>query len=70
MIHGRCKTRLAGESRTCSSRCWAFLIVALLAGVVFGVITVGRIEAFGVILGPLVALVSGTVGFHFARKCN
>ena len=22
MIHGRCKTRLAGESRTCSSRCW------------------------------------------------
>ena len=22
MIHGRWKTRLAGESRTCSSRCW------------------------------------------------
>ena len=56
------------ESRTCSSRCWQLMIVALLAGVVFGVIPVSEIEEFDVILGPLVVLVSAATGFYFASK--
>ena len=46
----------------------ALVIVALLAGVVFGVIPVSEIEEFDVILGPLVALVSAATGFYFASK--
>ena len=46
----------------------ALMIVALLAGVVFGVIPVSEIEEFDVILGPLVALVSAATGFYFASK--
>ena len=68
MIHGRWKTGLAGESHICSSRLLAFMIVALLAGVVFGVIPVSAIEEFDVILGPLVVLVSVATGFYFATK--
>ena len=44
------------------------MIDALLAGVVFGVIPVDEIEEFGVILGPLVALVSAATGFYYATK--
>ena len=46
----------------------ALMIVALLAGVVFGVIPVSEIEEFDVILGPLVVLVSAATGFYFASK--
>ena len=46
----------------------ALMIVALLAGVVFGVIPVNEIEEFDVILGPLVVLVSAATGFYFASK--
>ena len=46
----------------------ALMIVALLTGVVFGVIPVSEIEEFDVILGPLVALVSAATGFYFASK--
>ena len=44
------------------------MIVALLTGVVFGVIPVSEIEEFDVILGPLVVLVSAATGFYFASK--
>ena len=46
----------------------ALMIVALLAGVVFGIIPVSEIEEFDVILGPLVALVSAATGFYYASK--
>ena len=46
----------------------ALMIVALLAGVVVGVIPVSEMKEFGVILGPLVALVSAATGFYFASK--
>ena len=46
----------------------ALMIVALLAGVVFGVIPVSEIEEFDVILGPLVVLVSAATGFYFASR--
>ena len=46
----------------------ALMIVALLAGVVFGAIPVGEVEDFGVILGPLVALVSAATGFYYATR--
>ena len=46
----------------------ALVIVALLAGVVFGVIPVSETKEFDVILGPLVALVSAATGFYFASK--
>ena len=46
----------------------ALVIVALLAGVVFGVIPVSEIEEFDVILGPLVVLVSAATGFYFASR--
>ena len=45
-------------------------MIALLAMVVFGVITVGEVKEFDVFLGPLVALVSGAIGFYFTRKRN
>ena len=45
-----------------------FMIVALLAAAVFGAIPVDEIKEFGVILGPLVALVSAATGFYFATK--
>ena len=46
----------------------ALMIVALLAGVVFGVIPVGEIEEFGVILSPLVVLVSAGTAFYYGTK--
>ena len=36
--------------------------------VVFGIITVDEIKEFGVILGPLVALVSAATGFYYGTK--
>ena len=48
----------------------AFLVIALLAMVGFGVISVGEVKEFDVFLGLLVALVSGAIGFYFARKRN
>ena len=56
----------------------AYLLIALLAlqvtglltMVLFGVITVGDVKEFGVIVGPLVALVSAATGFYFATKRN
>ena len=44
------------------------MIVVLLAGVVFGVIPVDEIKEFGVILGPLVVLVSAATGFYYGTK--
>ena len=46
----------------------ALMIVVLLAGVVFGVIPVDEIKEFGVILGPLVVLVSAATGFYYGTK--
>ena len=46
----------------------AFLVIALLAMVVFDIITVDEIKDFGVILGPLVALVSAATGFYYGTK--
>ena len=46
----------------------ALMIVALLAGVVVGVIPVSEIEAFAVILGPVVALVSAATGFYYGTR--
>ena len=46
----------------------ALVIVALLAGVVFGVIPVSETKEFDVILGPLVVLVSAATGFYFVSK--
>lgn len=46
----------------------ALLIIALLAMVVFDIITVDEIKEFGVILGPLVALVSAATGFYYGTK--
>ena len=68
MIPGRWKTRLVGESRTCSLPLLALLVIALLAMVVFDIITVDEIKEFGVILGPLVALVSEATGFYYGTK--
>ena len=48
----------------------ALLVIALLAMVVFRVITVGKAREFGVFLGPVVALVSGATGFYFAKRRN
>ena len=49
-----------------------FLVIALLAMVVFGAITVGKLEEFDVFLGPLVALVSvsGAIGYYYVKKRN
>ena len=46
----------------------ALLGIALLARVVFDIITVDEIKEFGVILGPLVALVSAATGFYYGTK--
>lgn len=46
----------------------SLLVMALLAMVVFDVITVAEIKEFGVILGPLVALVSAATGFYYGTK--
>ena len=46
----------------------AFMIAVLLAMVVFDVIPVGEIKEFGVILGPLVALVSAATAFYYATR--
>ena len=43
----------------------ALLVIALPAMVVFGVIAVGDVKEFGVIHGPLVALVSAATGFYY-----
>ena len=48
----------------------ALLVIALLAMVVFDVIKVSEIKEFGVILGPLVALVSAATGFYYGTKGN
>lgn len=36
--------------------------------VVFGIIAVDEIKEFGVILGPLVALVSAATGFYYGNR--
>ncbi len=46
----------------------ALVVIALLAMVVFDVISVEDIKEFGVILGPLVALVSAATGFYYGTK--
>ena len=51
MIEDRWKTRRAAASHTS--------LIALLAMVVFGVITVGEVKEFDLFLAPLVALVTG-----------
>ena len=48
----------------------AFLVIFLLAMVVFGVITVGEIKEFDLFLAPLVALVTGATAYYFTRKRN
>ena len=56
----------------------AYLLIALLAlhvnalttMVLFDVIAIDDVKEFGVILGPLVALVSAATGFYFASKGN
>ena len=54
------------EDRT--RRSIAYKLIALLAMVVFGVITVGEVKEFDVFLAPLVALVTGATGYYFTRK--
>ena len=46
----------------------AFLVIALLAMVGFGVITVGELKEFDLFLAPLVALVTGATAYYFTRK--
>ena len=46
----------------------ALLVFALLAMVVFDIITVDEIKEFGVILSPLVALVAAATGFYYGTK--
>lgn len=56
----------------------AYLLIGLLwlivAGVLillaFGSITVNDIKEFGVVLGPVVALVSAATGFYYGTKSN
>ena len=51
----------------------AYLLIALLAMVVFGVITVGEVKGSTcscVFLAPLVALVTGATAYYFTRKRN
>ena len=45
-----------------------FLVIAVLAMVVFGVITVGEVKEFDLFLAPLVALVTGATAYYFTRK--
>ena len=68
MIHGRWKTKARRSIAYLLIALLALMIVALLAGVVFGVIPVSEIEEFDVILGPLVVLVSAATGLYFASK--
>ena len=67
MIRGRWKTRRVGESHNCCLL-FALLAIALLAMVVFDIITDDEIKDFGVVLGPLVALVSAATGFYYGTK--
>lgn len=46
----------------------AIVVLGLLAMVVLGIIAVDEIKEFGVILGPLVALVSAATGFYYGTK--
>ena len=46
----------------------ALVVIVLLAMVVFDVIKVDEIKEFGVILGPLVALVSAATGFYYGTN--
>lgn len=46
----------------------AVVVLGLLAMVVFGTIAIDEIKDFGVILGPLVALVSAATGFYYGTK--
>lgn len=46
----------------------AMVVLGLLAMVVLGIIAVDEIKEFGVILGPLVALVSAATGFYYGTK--
>ena len=46
----------------------AIVVMGLLAMVVFRIIAVDEIKEFGVILGPLVALVSAATGFYYGTK--
>ena len=67
MIRGRGKTGRAGESPTYSSRRWTH--DRRTAG--HGGIRrhpANEIEEFGMILGPLVALVSAATGFYYATR--
>ena len=68
MIRGRWKTRLVGKIAYLLIALLALLVIALLAMVVFDIITVDEIKEFGVILGPLVALVSAATGFYYGTK--
>ena len=46
----------------------AFVVLGLLGMVVSRIIAVGEIKEFGVILGPLVALVSAATGFYYGNR--
>ena len=46
----------------------AVVIVSLLAMVAFGVIAVDDVEKFGVIVGPIVTLVTAATSFYFGNR--
>ena len=48
----------------------ALQVTGLMAMVVFGIITVGDVKGFGVILGPLVTLVAAATSFYYATRRN
>lgn len=47
---------------------FAIVVLVLQAMVIFNAITVDEIKDFGVIVGPLVALVSAATGFYYGTK--
>ena len=46
----------------------AFVVIAPPAMVAFGVIGVGDVKEFRVLVGAVVTLVSGATGYYYARK--